>query len=353
MPRSLDFKTNFSLKRCNSFAIDAYADKFIAISSANELTQTLDLISGNPFLVLGGGSNLLLDQSRIHQPVLWINNKGVEILKQTESDVLVRASAGENWHDFVLWSIEHGFGGLENLSLIPGNVGAAPVQNIGAYGVELKDVLHQVEVMNLSTGQVELLGADECCLGYRDSVFKSAQRGRWIILAVIFRLTRKHHRLRLEYGSIENRLAQSGISEPTIRDVSNAVISIRQERLPDPAQLPNAGSFFKNPLVTVAQYETLKEAYPDIPCYEQPDDMLKIPAAWLIESCEWKGVRRGDVGVHGQHALVLVNYASASGSEVIELAQEIQHSVSRKFAIQLDLEVNLASKSLFGPHADA
>ena len=353
MSTSLDIKTNFSLKRCNTFAIDAYADKFIAISSVDELAQALDQISSGPFLVLGGGSNLLLDQSRIHQPVLWINNKGIEVLKQTEAEVLVRAGAGENWHELVLWSIERGFGGLENLSLIPGNVGAAPVQNIGAYGVELKDVLHQVEVMNLATGEVELLGAEECSLGYRDSVFKSTRRGRWIIMAVIFRLTRMHHQLRLEYGSIQNRLAQSAISEPTIRDVSNAVIRIRQERLPDPAQLPNAGSFFKNPLVSVTQYETLKEAYPDIPCYEQPDASLKLPAAWLIESCQWKGVRRGDVGVHEQHALVLVNYGRASGGEIIELAQEIQHSVFQRFAIQLDFEVNLASKSLFGPHADS
>ena len=342
-----DSSKTCSLKNYNTFAIDSMADTFITIHSAEGLAKTLDALNDEPFLVLGGGSNLLLDQPRINHPVLWMNTRGIEVTDQKDDSVIVRAEAGENWHEFVCWTIDHGYGGLENLSLIPGNVGTAPVQNIGAYGVELKDVLLQVEVMNVSSGEVKTLHKEECALGYRDSIFKQGQRGQWIILAVIFMLSRKHHHLKLDYGAIRQRLHETGISEPTIRDVSDAVISIRQERLPDPADLPNAGSFFKNPVLAYEYYDSLKNQFPDMPGFQQGAEQVKIPAAWLIEHCQWKGVRRGDAGVHEHHALVLVNYGNASGPQIIELASEIQQSVLQEFGITLEFEVNMAAESMF------
>ena len=343
----LNVTRDCSLKSYNSFAIDSMAKTFIMIDSSSNLFKVLDELNGEPFLVLGGGSNLLLDKPSVDHPVLLINNKGIQLVEQTDDSVIVCAQAGENWHEFVCWTIDQGYGGLENLSLIPGNVGAAPVQNIGAYGVELKNTLLQVEVMNVSSGEVKALQNVDCAFGYRDSIFKQDQRGQWIILAAYFRLTRKHHQLQLDYGPIRQQLQQSRINDPTIRDVSNAVIAIRKERLPDPVDLPNAGSFFKNPLVMRGQYESLKSRFPDMPGFQQEAEAVKIPAAWMIEYCQWKGMRKGDVGVHEHHALVLVNYGNATGEAIIEMATEIQNSVWQTFGIALEFEVNLATETMF------
>jgi len=248
--------------------------------------------------------------------------------------------AGENWHDFVLWCLQQGYGGLENLSLIPGSVGATPVQNIGAYGVEVKDTIHQVEVFDLNDKTVRNFSAVECEFAYRDSIFKRSRYRRWIILSVSFRLTRHQHQLRLEYGAIHQTLQKTGIDNPTIQDISNAVIHIRQV-------IPNAGSFFKNPVVSVATFKALKLRYPDIPCFELPDNDVKIPAGWLIDQCGWKGKRQGNCAVHEQHALVLVNQENATGDEILNLADNIRESVIRRFELPLELEINVSSKAAF------
>ena len=313
----------------------------------DDLVAALEQFSAGAFMLLGGGSNLLLDSARISVPVLWINHKGIEICDEHEDHVVVRAMAGENWHEFVSWCVAHDYGGLENLSLIPGTVGAAPLQNIGAYGVELKDTVVSVEVMNVHTRELRQFSRDECRFGYRDSVFKKQQRGQWIIHAVSFRLSTREHQLRLDYGAIQEKLAAAGNVHPGIKDVSEAVIAIRRQRLPDPLQLPNAGSFFKNPLITAHEYEEIVKGYPQVPAYRQADGQVKVPAGWLIEQCGWKGKRHGNVGVHEHHALVLVNYGGATGKQIVELANEIQQDVELRFGLSLAFEVNLGSDTVF------
>lgn len=341
---SLHISSRHSLLGHNSLAIDAHADTFIDIRSIQDLAEVARQFPDQDYLILGGGSNLLLDQPVIQRPVLWINLRGIEILQDNDDEVIVRAMAGENWHEFVLWCLKHDLGGLENLSLIPGSVGAAPIQNIGAYGVEVRDVLQQVEVFNLSDGNARVFSTDECQLSYRDSIFKHPPPGsQWVITAVAFRLTRKRHQLKLDYGAIQQTLEAAGITQPTIRDVSEAVIQIRRQRLPDPAETPNAGSFFKNPVVARQDYRQLLATHPDMPGYDLPGDQVKIPAAWLIEQCGWKGKRLEHCGVHAQHALVLINHDHASAAELLDLARQIQLSVRQRFGLLLAPEVNLGS----------
>jgi UDP-N-acetylmuramate dehydrogenase len=346
---SLDIKTNYSLRRHNTLAIESLAQVFIEIHSLADLAESIERYGAGPYLVVGGGSNLLFDQAQIDVPVLWINMTGIELLEEDNNQAIVRAMAGENWHQFVLWCLQHDYGGLENLSLIPGSVGAAPVQNIGAYGVEVKDALYQVEAFNLLDGSTRIFSRHECRFSYRDSVFKhQSADAHWVITAVIFRLSRGPHALQLDYGAIGNTLQASGIGEPTIRDVSKAVIQIRQQRLPDPQQIPNAGSFFKNPVVSRKVYRQLLEENPGMPCFELPDEQVKIPAGWLIDQCGWKGKRLGNCAVHEQHALVLINPHHATADELLELARQIQASVRQRFGLSLSLEVNLGSGTTLG-----
>ena len=292
----------------------------------------------NP-LILGGGSNVL-PIGDIHRNVLRMELKGREIVHEEGPDVYVRFAAGEIWHQVVMWAVDHDLGGIENLSLIPGTIGASPIQNIGAYGVELVSVFDHLEAVELGTGQLHIISKEECKFGYRDSIFKNEAKGRYIITSVTLRLKREHF-VTTHYGSIQTLLQEKGITHPTIRDISNTVIEIRQSKLPDPKVIGNAGSFFKNPLITSEHFEIIKEKYPDLPGYPDPSGHTKIAAGWLIEKAGWKGKRIGDAGSYDKQSLVLVNYGNASGTEIWELAQEIIASVEELFDINLHPEVNL------------
>jgi len=333
---------NQSLRPFNTFGIDATARYFMEADSVTALQNALRLpeIQGLPLLVLGGGSNLLLTRD-FEGFVLKISLKGIELVGEDEYFYYVRAGAGENWHGFVQHCIAKGWAGVENLSLIPGTVGAAPMQNIGAYGVELKDVFYELQALAIADSSLHTFSHSDCRFGYRESIFKYEAKGKYIITSVTFCL-RKTPQINISYGAIRQTLEAMGIAAPTIADVSRAVIHIRQGKLPDPAHLGNAGSFFKNPEIPKAQYEELKARYPDLPAYptEQPDRM-KIAAGWLIEQCGWKGKRVGNTGAYKNQALVLVNYGGASGAEIWQLAQQIQASVAERFGVQLQAEVNV------------
>ncbi len=337
---SLDVQPGVSLKPFNSFGVDVQARLFAQAHDDDEVRQALACARGLqvPLLVIGGGSNLLLTAD-VQALVVRMASRGVRILSDEPQRVVVEAEAGEPWHPFVQTCLQMGLAGLENLSLIPGTVGAAPMQNIGAYGVELKDVFHSLVALERETGELHEFSLEQCRFGYRDSVFKQ-QAGRWIILRVRFILSRQAH-LHLEYGPVRQRLVEQGIEQPTPLDVSRAICAIRSEKLPDPAVLGNAGSFFKNPLVPVAQAEALKARYPQLVAYPQGDEQVKLAAGWLIEQAGWKGFRDGDAGVHRLQALVLVNHGQASGLQLLSLAQRIQADVIERFGVSLEMEPNL------------
>jgi UDP-N-acetylmuramate dehydrogenase len=337
---SLSVQHDVSLKPYNSFGIEARAQAFVQVHSEQELRQARELAwqQGLPLLLIGGGSNLLLTRD-VQALVVRMASRGRRILQEEGDRVLVEAEAGEPWHPFVLWSLAQGLAGLENLSLIPGTVGAAPVQNIGAYGVELKDCFHGLTALDRETGEVREFGLSDCGFAYRESHFKR-EAGRWIILRVRFQLSRDP-RTHLEYGPVRQRLEQEGIAQPTPSDVSRVICAIRSEKLPDPAQLGNAGSFFKNPLVSAALAEQIRHSHSDLVAYPQADGQVKLAAGWLIERAGWKGFRAGDVGVHKLQALVLVNYGAASGSEVLALAQRIQADIAQRFGVELEIEPNV------------
>ena len=331
---------NISLKAFNTFGVDAVAHSFITVSSEAQLEHVFnDLInSDQPYLILGGGSNLLFTQD--YNGVIVKNEiEGIDVVNEDEEYVYVKAGAGVNWHEFVLHCINQNWGGVENLSLIPGTVGAAPVQNIGAYGVELKDVLHSLRFWDIRKHQMISFDNDACAFGYRNSIFKQDLKGLAVICDVTFRLT-KQHRVKVGYGAIQDQLAKQGITEPTIRDVSNAVIAIRSSKLPDPKLIGNAGSFFKNPVVTQHFFENLQKCYPDVAAYPSGAD-VKLAAGWLIEQAGWKGFHEGGVGCYEKQALVLVNFGGATGKEILYLAQRIQASVKGKFDVELEMEVNI------------
>jgi len=331
---------NFSLKNHNSFGIDVRADKFISIKSINDLRNLLRKSYASELFVLGGGSNMLLTGD-IHKTVLHIALKGKKVVSETKNEVLIEACAGENWHEFVLWTLEQNYGGLENLSLIPGNVGTAPIQNIGAYGVELKDVFVSCKAMNVQTLEVQVFSLTECEFSYRNSVFKNQLKGQYIITSVIFRLTKEEHQLNIDYGAIKSELDKKGVTSPVIQDISNAVIAIRKSKLPDPKEIGNSGSFFKNPIIGKNQFKELEEKFPEIPSYKISDNKIKVPAGWLIDKAGFKGYRSGDAGVHKNQALVLVNYGAATGAELLMLSKKIQKKIKDQFNIDLEAEVNI------------
>jgi UDP-N-acetylmuramate dehydrogenase len=330
---------NISLLPYNSFHLEVNAAEFISVKNVEELQKILAKESKVPPLILGGGSNLLLTRN-VDGLVLKIDIRGINEVKEDSSHVYVNAGAGENWHGFVEYTMNRNWGGLENLSLIPGNVGAAPIQNIGAYGVELKDIFYELEAFDRKEKKVYSFGVNDCRFDYRNSIFKSAGKGRYIILNVTF-LLNKNPVLNTSYGAIREELKKMGVRSPTIRDVSKAVIKIRRSKLPDPAEIGNAGSFFKNPIVDQAHFLSLSSKYADMPAYPHEDQSVKLAAGWLIEQCGWKGYRRGDAGVHKNQALVLVNYGKATGSEIFDLSEKIKKSVHTKFSIQLEREVNI------------
>lgn len=331
---------DYSLKNHNSFGIDVKAKRFISVKNPEDLRNILRKTYASELFILGGGSNMLLTGD-VHKTVVHIGIKGKEIVSETEDDVLVRSAAGENWHEFVMWTLDQNYGGLENLSLIPGNVGTAPIQNIGAYGVELKDSFVSCHAMNIQTLEEREFSLAECDFGYRNSVFKNQLKDQYIITSVNFRLTKRDHTLHTEYGSIRTELEDRKIESPTIKDVSDAVIAIRQAKLPDPKRLGNSGSFFKNPIIPAEQFEKLSAKHPGVPSYHISEEEIKVPAGWLIEKTGLKGYREGDAGVHRNQALVLVNYGEATGQEIWALAEKIREEVHEKFGIQLEPEVNI------------
>jgi UDP-N-acetylmuramate dehydrogenase len=336
---SLEIRPQVSLKPFNSFGVDVQARLFAEAHSDADVREALAYAAAHdvPLLVIGGGSNLLLTAD-IQSLVLRMATRGIRVLSDDGRQVVIEAEAGEPWHPFVQSTLAQGLSGLENLSLIPGTVGAAPMQNIGAYGVEIKDVFAGLTALDRQTGELRDFSLAECNFAYRDSVFKQ-EPGRWLILRVRFTLNRTEH-LHLEYGPVRQRLTEQGIDHPTATDVSQAICSIRSEKLPDPAVLGNAGSFFKNPLVPAAQVTRLKSEYPDLVAYAQPDGQMKLAAGWLIERAGWKGFREADAGVHKLQALVLVNYGDATGLQLLALAQRIQKDILERFHVELEMEPN-------------
>lgn len=336
----MQIQQNISLKPFNTFGIDVNAKHFVSVSNLDDLKQVLALPNFDNKLILGGGSNMLLTQD-INELVIHVNLKGISVISEDENHVLVKANAGENWHDFVLWTLSQNYGGLENLSLIPGNVGTAPIQNIGAYGVELKDTFVSCEAISINSGKISSFSKEQCRFGYRNSIFKNEAKGKYVICSVIFKLTKKKHILNTKYGTIQSQLESEGIKNPTIKDVSNAVIAIRQSKLPDPKVLGNSGSFFKNPVISSEYFNALKTNFPAIPCYLVSENTVKVPAAWLIETAGFKGKRFGNYGVHTEQALVLVNYGNANGSDILALSKIIQRTILRLFNISIEVEVNI------------
>ena len=330
---------NISLKPFNTFGIDVIAKEFVAVASIEELVKVLDT---NPtdILVLGGGSNMLLTKA-VEALVLHVNLKGITEISKSENSVRIQVAAGENWHELVCWCLDKNYGGLENLSLIPGNVGTAPIQNIGAYGVELKDSFISCEALNIHTKTLKTFTKDECDFGYRNSIFKQALKGQYIITSVVFELSSKNHHLKTNYGAIETELNRSGIDQPTIQDVSKAVISIRNSKLPDPKVIGNSGSFFKNPIISLSKFEELQTQFPQMPSYKVSEDAIKIPAGWLIETSGFKGKTFTNYGVHSKQALVLVNHGGANGTDILNLSIQIQNAIKFIFDIDLETEVNI------------
>lgn len=349
----MNIQQHTSLKPYNTFGIDAHARYFASFADGGDLSALLAKAPPGPRIVLGGGSNILLTRD-VDGFVLKNEVMGIETVAEDDDYVYVRVGAGENWHRFVQHCISADLGGVENLSLIPGCVGASPMQNIGAYGVEIKEVFQDLEAFHLSDGTIERFSLNDCAFGYRDSVFKGKYKGQFAILHVTFRL-RKQPIYNVSYGAIEQELERMGVKELSLRAISEAVIHIRSTRLPDPKVIGNAGSFFKNPVVSAETYRQLHAEFPAMPAYPaaqeayvgsgaDPDlapGAMKLSAGWLIEQCGWKGYRKGDAGCHERHALVLVNYGHATGQEIYDLSEEILRSVQGKFGVVIEREVNI------------
>jgi len=335
----MEIHQNYSLLALNTFGLEAKAEHFATVHSVDALQAAIQSPI-RPILVLGGGSNLLFTQD-VSGLVLKNAIQGIKTIQTVDNTTWVEVGGGVVWHDFVLWAIEQGLGGVENLSLIPGTVGAAPIQNIGAYGVELKDVFAHLNAVDLESGELRSFNNADCQFGYRDSIFKHEAKGKYCISSVVFSLTNAKHQLNISYGDIRQTLDANGVQDPGIADISRAVVQIRSSKLPDPAKIGNCGSFFKNPETERAVLERLLPQYPQVPHYDLPDGRVKIPAGWLIEQCGWKGKRVGNTGSYEKQALVLVNYGGATGAEVKKLAYDIIDSVEQRFGIRLEPEVNM------------
>ena len=334
----MDVKENYSLKKFNSFNIDVVAKEFIQINSVKELIDLQKNSKNKKKLFIGGGSNILFTNN-FEGLVVHINLKGISVKKINENFSEIKVMSGENWNELVNWCIENNLGGLENLSLIPGNVGAAPIQNIGAYGVELKDVFISCEVYDLNAEKLNIYNLNDCKFGYRDSIFKKNKN--LIVVSVKMKLSSKNHKINSSYGGINDELKKLNIKEPTIKDISNVVCDIRNKKLPNPNKIGNAGSFFKNPIVNSKKINWLKENFNNIPFYKIDENSYKIPAAWLIETSGFKGKDFGNFGVHKTQPLVLVNYGKASGSDINKLSLSIKEVVNKLFKIELETEVNI------------
>ena len=334
----MNIQENISLKAFNTFGIDATAKRFVSITSVYHLQELLKK-EKNIFLI-SGGSNMLLTKN-IEQLVVHLDCKGISIDKEDEDFVYLTVNSGENWHDFVLFCVEQNYGGVENLSLIPGNVGTCPIQNIGAYGVEVKNVITKVEAVEIASTKLHTFANKDCKFGYRNSIFKNEAKNKYAITSVSFKLTKQKHILNTSYGAIETELASKNITNPSLKEVSNAIIAIRKSKLPDPKKIGNSGSFFKNPVISKSHFLELQNQYPNIPSYIISEDEIKVPAGWLIETAGFKGKRFGNYGVHEKQALVLVNYGNATGKEIYALAQKIKETILNQFSIHLEIEVNI------------
>ena len=336
----MEILNNFSLKNYNTFGIEAKAEQFVAVHSVSELKSILEQNKNQKKFILGGGSNMLLTKN-IEALVIHIDLKGKKILKEDTDFVWVESQAGENWHQFVLWAIDQNFGGLENMSLIPGNVGTTPVQNIGAYGTEIKDTFVSCEAINIENQEMRTFTNEECRFGYRESVFKNEVKDKYIIVSVVFKLTKRNHKINTSYGDIQAELAKNNITTPGLKDVSNAVIAIRKSKLPDPAELGNSGSFFKNPILLKSDFEPIHQKFPEMRFFDISETEVKVPAGWLIEQAGLKGKRFGDAGIHKNQALVLVNYGGATGQEILDVSKTVQDTVFNTFGIHIEAEVNI------------
>lgn len=336
----MQIQENFSLRNYNTFGLDALASHFVEITTVDELTEVLSdpVWQQRRKFILGGGSNILFTRN-IEALVIHPHIRGIEKIKETDEEIWLKVGAGEVWHQFVMYCVQNNYGGVENLSLIPGTVGAAPMQNIGAYGVEIKDVIETVEAVAIQTGALRIFSKEECEFGYRESIFKKEVKDQYIITGATFVLS-KRPILNVDYGDVRRTLTEMQATNPSIQDVSDAIIKIRQSKLPDPALIGNAGSFFKNPEIGETQYTALKNEFPTIPGYPTGPGKVKVPAGWLIEQAGWKGYREGAIGVHEKQALVLVNYGGGTGNEIKLLSIKIQDSVEAKFGIRLSAEVN-------------
>lgn len=336
----MQIQNNFSLKNYNTFSIEAKAKRFVAVHSEDELKMVLENNAQDKKFILGGGSNMLLTQN-IDALVIHIDLKGKKIIKEDDDFVWVESQAGENWHEFVLWTINQNFGGLENMSLIPGNVGTTPVQNIGAYGKEIKDTFISCDAMEISTQKMKSFTKEECRFGYRESIFKHEAKDKFIITTVVFKLTKKNHTISIDYGDIKAELAKINVQKLTIKDVSNAVIKIRNSKLPNPKELGNSGSFFKNPVISREQFLNVQAQFPEIKYFEVSENEVKVPAGWLIENAGLKGYRKDDAGIHKNQALVIVNYGKATGKDILNLSKYVQKTVFDKYGIAIEAEVNV------------
>lgn len=337
----ISIQENIDLLPYNTFKIAAKARYFVSVTSVAEFRELIDtpLYKNQKHLILGGGSNILLTRD-FEGLVIKVDLKGIDTVWEDDSTIILKVGAGELWHSFVMFCVANNYGGVENMSLIPGTLGAAPMQNIGAYGVEAKDFIKTVEAIDVNLGDVRVFNNAECEFGYRESVFKHKFKGKYFISSVTLTLTKKNHVLNTSYGAIQQTLDQQH-TVPSVKSISDAVIAIRQQKLPDPKVIGNAGSFFKNPTIDRSQYESLKKNYPEIPGYSTGHQSVKVPAGWLIEQCGWKGKTFDTIGVHPHQALVLVNYGNGTGEKIWTLAQNILASVKEKFAIELNAEVNI------------
>lgn len=328
---------NISIKPYNTFNIDVKANIFIEVNSVEELKNVLKKYQN--CIPLGGGSNFLFTKN-IENPIVKINIKGIQIEKEDDNFIWISAYSGENWHQFVRFCIENNWGGLENLSLIPGNVGSSPIQNIGAYGVEIKDVMENCTAISTQNYTETIFQNSECNFGYRTSIFKTTEKGNYIITKVTFKLTKQNHKLNTSYGIIENQLLNKKHS-PSIKNISDAIIEIRQSKLPNPSELGNCGSFFKNPIVEKNIFQKILEKHPQMPYFVISENEIKIPAGWLIETCGLKGFRKNDTGIYSKQSLVLINYGNASGTDIYNLSEFIKNEVFKNFGIWLEVEVNI------------
>jgi len=329
-----------SLKSYNSFGVNAISTKFSIANSEKKIIEFLERISFSSPIILGGGTNILF-KNNIDTNIIKIEIKGITITSETSKHIDISVGAGEKWDDLVNWSIQRNYGGLENLSLIPGNVGSAPIQNIGAYGVELKDCFLRCRAVSVESGTIKIFNNNECDFSYRSSIFKKDLKNKYIISNVSFRLSKKNHKINLSYEPLKKHIINKNITEPTIKDISNSVIEIRNSKLPDPKIIGNCGSFFKNPIISLIDFKKLNETQNNVPFFNVSPDKVKVPAAWLIEKCGFKGKKEGNTGTHKAHALIIVNHGKATGKEIFNFAQKIKNAVLRKFNILLEEEVNI------------